>query len=129
MAYPGSANLNNQLKTRVLNELTSTSTANTYTQVIVPFRAKYLYSLVSPTNQIAQTAAGAVNFAVNGSTATADSFITNPAVSVTTSTGNGGSFSSLNSLTATLTFNQGDTIATIGSSMTPYSVSHILQEF
>ena len=129
MAYPGAANLNNQLKIRTLEEASSTSTSAPTCGVVVPFRAKYLYSLGSNLNLVSQTSAGAINLSVNGSTTTADSFVTNPFISVTTSTGNGGSFSSLNNNIATLYLNQGDTLSVTGSSMVPFAMVHILQEF
>jgi len=129
MAYPGSANLVNQLKTRAYSEASSTTTGAPIVTVPVPFRAKYLYTVLTQTNYVSQTGAGLVNLAVNGSTATADSFVTNPIITVTTSTGNGPGFTSQNANTAVLYLNQGDSLTTVGSSMCPYTIAHILQEF
>lgn len=134
MALPVSANLAGQLKLRTL-EASTTSSGASATAATVPFRAKYLYSVYSPSGLTVPSATGAttaLNIAINGSTATADAFFTNPIISsTTTSTAPGlGAGSSIGPApNPALYFSQGDQITTLATSGVPYSVVHILQEF
>ena len=121
------------LRYRTLEAATTSSGASA-TAVTVPFRAKYLYSVHSPSGLVVPNATGAttaLNIAINGSTATADSFFTNPIiVSTTTSTapaiGAGATVGP--SPSPSLFLNQGDNITTIGTTAVPYSVVHVLLE-
>lgn len=126
MAYP----FITSFKYRALEAASSTSTAGLVTTNVVPFRAKYLFSIANFQGTVSQTAAGAINLSVNSSTAGTDSFVSNPFISVTTSTGAvSGGFSSIANNTATLFLNAGDVLATSGSSIVPYGIVHIVQEF
>lgn len=126
MSYPAFT----AFKLRALEGASSTTTSANLTANVVPFRCKYLYSIANLQGIASQTGAGALNLAVNSSTTTADSYVTNPFISVTTSTGAvSGGFSSLNNNTTVLYLNQGDTLTTFGSTMVPYTIVHIVQEF
>lgn len=134
MAYPAASFTVNDLKTRTL-EASTTSSGASATAATVPFRAKYLYSVYSPSGLAVPSATGAttaLNIAINGSTATADAFFTNPLLaSTTTSTAPGlGTNTAVGpSPNVALYLSQGDQITTIATSGVAYSVVHILQEF
>jgi len=114
MAYP----IFYPFKTRVLNA-TSTS-SNQTVSVPVPARAKFVTAYLATTPLASQTAAGAVDLCVNGSTAIGG-------VSITTSTGN--SSTSLGFSTSVVYLNAGDVLSTVASSVVGYSVSFVVQEF
>lgn len=134
MAFPGASFLVNDLKSRVL-EASTTSSGASATAVTIPFRAKYLYTLYSQSGLVVPQSVGgttALNIAINGSTATADSFFTNPLLASTTTSSApaiGANTVMGPSPNVSLFLNQGDQITTIATSGVPYSVVHVLQEF
>ena len=122
MAFPGASFLVNDLKSRVL-EASTTSSGASATAVTIPFRAKYLYTLYSKSGLgcSTQSVGGttALNIAINGSTATADSFFTNPLLASTTTSSApaiGANTVMGPSPNVSLFLNQGDQITTIAGS-------------
>jgi hypothetical protein len=76
-----------------------------------------------------------LNIALNGSTATADTFFTNPALTSTTTTTSNLVGSGVNGFVGTMTsttpliLTSGDQITTIPTTAVAFSVVHVLQEF
>lgn len=131
MAYPGAANLSNQLKLRTI-EAASTSSGTVVLSVVVPFRGKLLNAIFATGGGVGQTASATIDFTQTaGALSTAAAILGSTIagmgqLSVTTTTG--GSFVFGPPTTVTYV-SQGDILSLSSTGTAGSMVSWIIGEF
>jgi len=100
----------------------TTASSNQTVSVPIVARGRLVTAYLATIPTAAQTAAGTVDIAVNGTAVTGWS-----GVSITTSTGN--TSTNLGSPTATSYVGAGDVLSTVASSVVGYSAIIVVQEF